>query len=307
MDAQVMPDINFSVSDSLATALQTVTPESFLQHLKETSFPDMMERFFKWGVSVGGRVVVALLVFLVLHFVIKRINRRFRLVMERRHPDSALAPFLRSLISLSLNTLMVIIIVWILGVKMSGLVALFASAGVAIGLALSGTLQNIAGGIVILMQKPFKIGDYIEAQGYAGTVKEIQIFSTIILTLDNKTVYIPNGSLSTSTLNNYSMQETRRVDWTFSIAYGDSFDKTKEVLQLLITQDSRILADPAPIIAISALADNAVEVAVKVWTLTADYWDVFYQMNENVYKTFAQQGLHIPFPQLDVHIKPNQT
>lgn len=189
-----------------------------------------------------------------------------------------------------------------LGIEASSFIALFASAGVAIGMALSGTLQNFAGGVMILLFKPFKVGDVIEAQGQSGAVKEIQIFNTIISTPDNKIIIIPNGGLSTGITKNYSKEATRRVDWEFSIGYGDNYDKAKAVLEKLITADQRILKDPAHFIALSSLGANSVNIVVRAWVNAADYWGVFFDMNESVYKTFEQEGLNIPFPQMDVHL-----
>ena len=189
-----------------------------------------------------------------------------------------------------------------LGIEASSFIALFASAGVAIGMALSGTLQNFAGGVMILLFKPFKVGDVIEAQGQSGAVKEIQIFNTIISTPDNKIIIIPNGGLSTGITKNYSKEATRRVDWEFSIGYGDNYDNAKAVLEKLITADQRILKDPAYFIALSSLGANSVNIVVRAWVNAADYWGVFFDMNESVYKTFEQEGLNISFPQMDVHL-----
>ena len=189
-----------------------------------------------------------------------------------------------------------------LGVEMTSFIAILGAAGLAVGMALSGTLQNFAGGVMLLIFKPFKVGDFIEAQGYAGVVKEIQIFNTIITTGDNKTIIIPNGGLSTSSMVNYSTMPTRRVDWTFGIGYGDDVDKAKEVLKKLLSEDARILKDPEPFIAVSELADSSVNFVVRAWVNGADYWGVFFDMNEKVYKTFDKEGLNIPYPQMDVHI-----
>jgi len=176
------------------------------------------------------------------------------------------------------------------------------AAGLAVGLALSGTLQNFAGGAMILLFKPFKVGDVIEAQGFIGKVSEIQIFNTILKTPDNKTIIIPNGGLATSSMTNYTTEPTRRVDWTFGIGYGDDVDKAKEVIKGLCDQDPRILKDPELFIAVSALADSSVNFAVRAWVNADDYWNVFFEMNEKVYKSFDREGLNIPFPQMDVHL-----
>jgi small conductance mechanosensitive channel len=188
------------------------------------------------------------------------------------------------------------------GVAMTSFIAILGAAGLAVGLALSGTLQNFAGGVMILIFKPFKAGDFIDAQGYMGTVKEIQIFNTILKTPDNKTVIIPNGGLATGAMVNFSTEPQRRVDWTFGIAYGDDADKAKAVLLDLLKSDKRVLADPEPFVAISALDDSSVNFTARAWANAADFWSLFFDMNQKVYQTFPQKGLNIPFPQMDVHL-----
>ena len=170
-------------------------------------------------------------------------------------------------------------------------------------MALSGTLQNFAGGVIIMIFRPFKVGDYISAQGQEGTVKEIQIFNTIIKTLDNKIITIPNGILSTGIMTNFAKEETRRVDWTFSISYGDDYDKAKAVLKSLCHADDRILKTPEVFIELAKLNESSVDITVRAWVKSADYWGVFFSMNEKVYKTLPAEGLHLPFPQMDVHVK----
>ena len=169
-------------------------------------------------------------------------------------------------------------------------------------MALSGTLQNFAGGVMILIFKPFKVGDWIDAQGHSGTVSEIQIFNTILKSPDNKTIIIPNGGLSTGSMVNYSTEPQRRVDWTVGIGYGDDADKAKEVLLGMLNDDARILKDPAPFVAVSELADSSVNFAVRAWVEAPNYWGVFFDLNELVYKEFDKHGLNIPFPQMDVHV-----
>ena len=200
---------------------------------------------------------------------------------------------------------MIISVVGALGVQTTSFAALLASAGVAVGMALSGNLANFAGGLIILLFKPFKVGDYIEAQGTGGTVKEIQIFHTILATPDNKMVYIPNGSLSSGAVTNFSRQTTRRVDWTFGVDYGEDYDKVKAVIETIIARDSRILTDPAPFIALHALADSSVNIVVRVWVESPNYWEVYFGINQAVYATFNEKGINFPFPQLTVHRADN--
>lgn len=254
------------------------------------------------GTTLGSKIIGALIVFFVGRWLIRKINRLVITIMEKRHVEASLFSFVKSLVGITLNFLLVIVLISQLGIETSSFIALFASAGVAIGMALSGTLQNFAGGVMILLFKPFKVGDFIEAQGQSGSVKEIQIFNTIITTPDNKVIIIPNGGLSTGIMKNYSKEPIRRVDWEFGIAYGDSYEKARSVLQNLIAGDSRILKDPEPFIALNSLGASSVNIVVRTWVNAADYWDVFFQMNEKVYKTFAQENINIPFPQMDVHV-----
>lgn len=216
--------------------------------------------------------------------------------------DPSLAPFLKSLISAVLKVMLLISVIGMVGVEATSFVAVLGAMGLAIGLALQGTLQNFAGGVIILLLKPFKVGDVIDAQGYIGSVHSIQIFNTYLKTPDNKTIIIPNGGLANSSMTNYSTEPRRRVDWTFGVGYGDSTEKTRETLMELIKADSRILSDPEPFIALSELGDSSVNFVVRVWVEASDYWGVNFDMNEKVYNKFNDAGLNIPYPQMDVHV-----
>ncbi len=255
------------------------------------------------AVTYGLRLIAAVVTLVIGLWIIKAISKAFARIMEKREVDPSLRGFLNSLNGILLKALLFITVISMVGIQMTSFVALLGAAGLAVGMALSGTLQNFAGGVMILIFKPFKVGDFIEAQGYLGTVSEIQIFITVLKTPDNKTIIIPNGGLSTGSLINYSAEETRRVDFSFGVAYGDDFDKAKTVLLGLIKQDERILTDPEPFIALGQLGDSSVNITVRVWTKGVDYWAVFFDMNEKVYKEFGKNGLSIPFPQLDVHLK----
>ena len=260
------------------------------------------EKLIDLGTTLGSKIISALLILIIGLWIIKKLKKLLSKFLKKRNVELSLASFTQSVVSITFNFLLVLMIVGTLGVETSSIIALFASIGVGIGMALSGTLQNFAGGIMILLFKPFKVGDYIEAQGQSGTVKEIQIFNTILITPDNKIIIIPNGSLSTGITQNYSTEPLRRVDWEFGIAHGDSYDKAKEVIERLITTDNRILKNPVHFIAINALEESSVKIVVRAWVNSADYWDLFFDMNEKVYKTFAQENIQIPFPQLDVHL-----
>ena len=296
----IIQGINNTIQDTtvihhMAQDIKKLTTTSPSQWL-----PDFIHNYL---IPLGIKIVAAIAVYLLGRWVIKIVKKMMLKSMERHHADPTLGSFLISLVSALLIFFLIISIVGILGINTSSLVALLASAGLAIGMALSGTLQNFAGGVMIMFFKPFRVGDYILAQGYEGTVKEIRIFNTYLKTRDNKIVILPNGPLSTGSITNYSTLSTRRVDWTFSIAYGDDYDKAKAVLTRLCNEDHRILKSPEPFIELGQLNNSSVDITVRVWTKSADYWDVFFAMNERVYKNFAKEGLNIPFPQMDVHMK----
>ncbi|MBR5377841.1 MAG: mechanosensitive ion channel [Bacteroidales bacterium] len=254
-------------------------------------------------IPLGLKIVAAIIVLFLGRWIIRLIKRALTKVMARRNTEPSLCSFLMSLVSVLLTFFLILAIVGILGINTSSLVALLASAGLAIGMALSGTLQNFAGGVMIMLFKPFKVGDFIAAQGYEGFVNEIQIFNTHVLTTDNKEVILPNGILSTGVMTNFSKQGTRRVDWTFSFAYGDDFDKAKALLRRLCDEDPRIQKSPEPFIELVKLNSSSVDFTVRAWVEASDYWGVYFSMNEKVYKAFSQEGLNIPFPQMDVHVK----
>ena len=254
-------------------------------------------------IPFGLKLVAAIVVYILGRWVIKLIKKGLSKTMSYRKADASLNTFLMSLVSVLLTFFLILAIVGILGINTSSLVALLASAGLAIGMALSGTLQNFAGGVMIMLFRPFKVGDFISAQGFEGKVNEIQIFNTHLLSVDNKEIILPNGALSTNAMTVFSKQDMRRVDWVFSIAYGDDYDKAKSVLKRLCQEDERILKEPGVMIELIKLNNSSVDITVRAWVKTPDFWLVFFAMNEKVYKTFAVEGLNIPFPQMDVHLK----
>jgi len=267
---------------------------------------EILEKLTTLAIEYGPKLVGAILLLLVGSWIIKIINKSFGKFLNKRSIDDSLKPFLKSIVSVLLRLLLFISVLGLVGIPMTSFVAILGAAGLAVGLALSGTLQNFAGGVMILLFKPFKVGDYIDAQGHSGTVHSIQIFNTILKTPDNKTIIIPNGGLSTSSMTNYSVEPQRRVDWTVGIGYGDDVDTARAVIQKMCDADARILKDPAVFIGVSELADSSVNFAVRAWVKAEDYWGVFFDMNENIYKTFGKEGLNIPFPQMDVHIHKNE-
>ena len=276
--------------------------EELLTSPSNVSLDVFLTKMIDLGISVGSKILLAIVVFLVGRWIVRRLNKLLAKILEKRHVEASLSTFVKSLVNITLTLLLIIVVIGVLGIETSSFIALFASAGVAIGMALSGTLQNFAGGVMILLFKPFKVGDTIEAQGQTGTVREIQIFNTILATPDNKIIIIPNGGLSTGLMKNYSREATRRVDWEFGIAYGDDYTKAKAVIARLLDADGRVLKDPAYFIALTSLGESSVNIVVRAWVNAGDYWGVYFDMNEKVYKTFAEENLNIPFPQLDVHL-----
>lgn len=261
----------------------------------------LLEKLMNWGAEIGKDIIGAILIYIIGRFVIKYIMRFITTLLAKRKMEVSVQTFLKSLLSIILNLVLAFAIISKLGVETTSLAALLASAGVAIGMALSGNLSNFAGGLIILVFKPFKVGDYIDAPGGSGTVKEIQIFHTLLATVDNRMIYIPNGLLSSNAVTNYSKQETRRIDWTFGVEYGEDVQRVRDVLQRIIDADQRILQDPKPQIVLQTLNASSVDVLARVWVKSSDYWSVLYEVNELVYDTFNKEGIGFPFPQLTIH------
>lgn len=281
--------------------------------LKNMSFDQLMDTLIHDLVHFAISLAVAILVFYVGKFIIKKLYNFVVNILNKRQIDPSLGTFIMSLVRIVLYFILIVTVIGILGLETSSFLALFASAGVAIGMALSGTLQNFAGGVLILLLKPFKVGDYIEAQGFAGTVTSIEIFNTIICTSDNKSIIIPNGGLSTGTINNYSTQAYRRVEWKIGISYGESVETAREIILDLLSKDPRVLQEKpadgpsvaAPVVYLASLDDSAVTLTVRAWVASANYWSVFFDHNEEFYNVItARPDLSFPFPQLDVHITP---
>lgn len=293
-----------SVGGAIADTTKFATEKVASSLIKNGNYEAFLQLIIEKSVDFGTRILLAILVYIAGKWIVDKIKKSIEKISKKKNVEPSLASFIRSLSNIVLSFILIICVIGVLGIETSSFVALFASAGVAIGMALSGTLQNFAGGVMILLFKPFKVGDYIEANGQSGTVKEIQIFNTIINTVDNKTIIVPNGGLSTSVMTNYSKESTRRVDWVFGIAYGDNYDTAKEILLDLINKDERILKDTAPFVALTTLNSSSVDIVVRVWVNSGDYWGVYFDMNEKVYKTFTEKGINIPFPQMDVYVHP---
>lgn len=273
--------------------------------LKNLSIDDAISKIASSFIDFAFKLLIAIVVFYVGRFIIRKLNHFLHNLFIRKNVDPSLSTFILSFTQILLYFILVVTIIGILGIETSSFLALFASAGVAIGMALSGTLQNFAGGVLILLLKPYRVGDYIEAQGFAGTVKEIQMFHTIITTPDNKSILIPNGGLSTSSVNNYSREPKRRVDWTVGISYGDDFANASAQILKILQSDPRVICESdseKPFVGISNLADSAVELTVRAWTKSSDYWGLYFDINKRFYTELPALGVNFPFPQLDVHL-----
>lgn len=256
--------------------------------------------------TFGKNLLIALIVYFIGRFLIKYATKALKAIAKKRNMEPSLTSFLDSLVSISLNLLLAITIVGVLGIDTSSFLAVFASAGVAIGMALSGTLQNFAGGVLILILKPYKVGDFIEAQGFAGNVKEIQIFSTILTTPDNQTIIIPNGALSTGCLKNSTAAPTRRIDLDVEVAYNTKTEDVRKVLMQQINEDSRIIKEPAamePYLPMIKMSASSIVFQMRVWVKAEEYWKVRFELTERVYQALGNAGIEIPFQQMDVHIK----
>ena len=273
----------------------------FLNILLSTKLDLFLDKLLDFSVNASKNIFIACLIYSIGCFIIKQINRLVAKILEKRKVEPSVQTFLKSLVKILLNMILAFAVISKLGVETTSFAALMASAGVAIGMALSGNLSNFAGGLIILVFKPFKVGDYIEGPDVDGTVKEIQIFHTILSTLDNRMIYVPNGILNNNAITNYSKQETRRVDWVFGVEYGEEIGKVRAVIQRIIKNDPRILDTPAPLIALSTLNASSVDITVRVWVKASDYWSVLFDINEIVYDTFNKEGINFPFPQLTVH------
>ncbi len=268
------------------------------------------DQLVSWALTFCKNAVLAIIVYFLGRWLIKWAVRLVTKMLEHSKVDPSLFSFLTSIVSVVMWLLLAIVIISILGIETSSFIALFASAGMAIGMALSGTLQNFAGGVMILLFKPFKVGDYIEAQGYAGTVKEIQIFNTILRTNDAQTVIIPNGGLSTGSMKNYSTEKYRRVDLSFQVAYGSDLNEAKRAIADIQASCPEVLQGPvadspvvaAPWIGLATLGDSGLQLNTRSWCLSKDYWTVYFHLNETVYQQLRSRGFMFPFNRMDVAI-----
>lgn len=262
----------------------------------------VVEQLKAWALQFGPGFLLAIVTLVVGLWAIKFVTNIFSKGMEKSKVEISLQKFLVSLISVLLKVLLLISVASMIGIETTSFIAILGAAGLAVGLALQGSLANFAGGVLVLLFKPYKVGDFINAQGVTGTVTEIQVFNTVLKTPDNKTIIVPNGAISNGVITNFSTETTRRVDMTFGIGYSDDIRKAKDILKKLIGNDERILKDPEPLVVVSELADSSVNFTVRVWCNAADYWGIYFDMQEKVKLTFDKENISIPFPQQDVHV-----
>ena len=290
---------NLIVPDSIQKARFT---EAITRLADEEFVRGIGSEMMNWLVWTGIKSLISLAIYYIGRWLLGKLVRLIDAVMTRREVEVSLHSFILTAIKTLGYVLLVLIIVSVLGFNSSSFLAVLASMGLAIGMALSGTLQNFAGGVMILVLRPYRVGDYIEAQGVSGTVASISLFNTVIHTTDKKTIYIPNNAISTSIINNYSTSTTRRCSWKVSVSYGDNYDAIRDAMYAIIQRDGRALESPAPYVRIDALADSAVIIEARAWVLNSEYWDFYDAVTEAFFKELPQHGANFPFPQMDVHL-----
>ncbi len=284
------------------------TMEKTIENIENIDFSTLdyskiLEDMLAWTATTGFKLIIGVLIISIGFKIINKIVSHFVNFLEKREVDVTVIRFLNSLTSVSLKVALTIPVLGYWGIELSGIAAIVASAGVAIGLALQGSLSNFAGGFIILLIRPFKVGDYIETGIYSGVVEQIGLFYTHLTTVDNKQILIPNGILSNGSLINYSAKPTRRVDLIFSVGYENNIYQVKEVLLDVISKNEQILKDPEPFVGITAHGPSSVDFVVRVWCKTEDYWNVHNYLLETVKVRFDEEKISIPYPQMDLHLK----
>ena len=276
--------------------------DSIPEELSVDSMQGYVDTAVEMAIQYGPQLILAIVVLIVGLWIINRVVGLVAKGLEKSDTDATLSKFLTSLVSIILKALLFISVASMIGIETTSFVAILGAAGLAIGLALQGSLANFAGGVLVLLFRPYRVGDFIDAQGVAGTVSAIQIFNTVLKTPDNKTIIIPNGAISNGIITNVSAEPTRRVDFVFGIGYDDDIAKAKAALQQIFAADDRIHKDPEPFVVVSELADSSVNFTCRVWVDAGDYWGVYFDSIEQVKLVFDAQGISIPYPQTDVHL-----
>ena len=297
--AQILP-ADSAAGSELKEAIGAATQPLNLD-IKHWFSRSTLEEWLNAGINFGLRVILVLVLFWLGKVVITRLKKIFNGILRRRNIEGVAVSLLDSVFTAILYIALFLFLAGVLGVKSVSFAAVLASMGLAVGMALSGQLQNLAGGVIIIVTKPFKLGDFISSQGTDGTVKAVRLFHTEVLTPDNKVVFIPNSTLSSSLVTNFSHEELRRVEWTIGIEYDEDYQRVRQVILALLQQDQRILTTPEPVIVLHKLNDSSVDILVRAWVASGDLWPVFWDFNERVYADFNAKGIGFPFPQLTVH------
>ncbi len=294
-EAAVEEATNNTVNEAV-DAVTSMDPNTMLEFLRNSGIDSTL------FVNFGKNLIIAILIFYIGRFVVRLAVRGMTKVMDRQQVDQTLQKFVGNLVSMALMIVVIIAAIGALGIQTTSFIAIFGAAGLAVGLALQGSLSNFAAGVLIVLFRPYKVGDYVEAAGIAGSVEEVQILTTVLKTPDNKKIIVPNSQIMDSIITNYSANDTRRVDLTIGVSYSDDLDKVHATLRELVNADERILKDPECLIAVQALADSSVNFVVRPWVASGDYWGVYFDLTEAVKKRFDDEGISFPFPQQDVHI-----
>ena len=276
--------------------------ENQLDNLAGIDWAGLLAQGQTLAVEYGVQAVLAILIFYVGRMIARMVTNAIRKLMQKQETDKILESFVSNMAYWLMMTFVIIAAINQLGIQTTSLIAVMGAAGLAVGLALQGSLSNFAAGVLIVMFRPYRVGDYVEAAGVAGSVEQVQILSTVLKTPDNKKIIIPNSSIMSSIITNYSANDTRRVDLVFGVGYSDDLDKVRSILEEITGADDRIMKDPACVIQVHELADSSVNFVCRPWVSTADYWAVYWDLTEKVKKRFDQEGISIPFPQQDVHI-----
>lgn len=290
------------VPDSIQKA-QFAEAVKKLGEIGKIDYHELLNNMLQETVWVLIKIALAVAIYFVGRLLMTWILRIMDRAFTRHNVELSLRSFLRSIVKVLMLIMIFLAIIQTLGVNTSSFLAIFASAGLAIGMALSGTLQNFAGGVILLLLRPYKVGDYIEAMGQSGTVESIGLFSTCLKTPDLQTIYVPNGAISTSIIDNYSQSETRRVDWLLSISYGDDVDVARREILAILESDERVLKQPEAVVYVKTLNSSSVDLSIRAWVNNDDYWSLLFDINERLYKELPSKGINFPFPQLDVNVK----
>ncbi len=289
-------------------SLQKANLTEFVNKVIEMDFKEVLSALGEDIMWIIIKFVIAITIYFIGRWIMKRVLRLLEITLKRRNVDKSLRQFLHGTINIIFYLVLLLFVVQTLGVNITSLIAIFSAATLAIGMALSGTVQNFAGGAMILLLKPYRVGDYIETQSVEGFVQEIKLFNTVIATYDNQTIYIPNSLIISSVIDNYTSSKTRRVEWKMGITYGDDVAAVRRVVMEMFANDERILKDPEATVSLTGLGDSSVNVVVRAWCATEDYWTLHFEYYERLYNELpTKAGIKFPFPQMDIHIKENNT